>query len=34
MEASLVDVAEVAEPRVSQLECALCDAQAQLDLAR
>eukprot|EP00966_Prymnesium_polylepis_P074932 1738326-Prymnesium_polylepis.1 len=32
--ASLVNVAEVAERRVSQLECALCDAQAQLDQAR
>ena len=32
--ASLVNVAEVAERRASQLECALCDAQAQLDQAR
>ena len=32
--ASLVNVAEVAERRASQLECALCDAQAQLNQAR
>ena len=32
--ASLVNAAEVAERRASQLECALCDAQAQLDEAR
>ena len=31
--AALVNVAEVAERRASQLECALCDAQAQFDQA-